>query len=69
MDKSSCPVKAIKGKPAAPTASPQYKKIAPIIKETAKEFNLPYHSKSTFIGAVISHAKLLYQLGKGPQMA
>jgi linoleoyl-CoA desaturase len=46
-----------------------YKKIAPIIKETAKEFNLPYHSKTTFVGAVVSHAKLLYQLGKGPQMA
>lgn len=46
-----------------------YKKIAPIIKETAKEFNLPYHSKQTFIGAVISHAKLLYQLGKQPQVA
>jgi len=46
-----------------------YKKIAPIIKETAKEFNLPYHSKSTFIGAVVSHAKLLYQLGQPPQMA
>jgi linoleoyl-CoA desaturase len=44
-----------------------YKKIAPIIKETAKEFNLPYHSKSTFIGAVISHAKVLYQLGKPSQ--
>ena len=46
-----------------------YKKIAPIIKETAKEFNLPYHSKPTFIGAVISHAKVLYQLGRQPQMA
>lgn len=46
-----------------------YKKIAPIIKETAKEFNLPYHSKSTFIGALVSHAKLLYQLGRPPQMA
>ncbi|MBK7666053.1 MAG: acyl-CoA desaturase [Sphingobacteriaceae bacterium] len=44
-----------------------YKKIAPIIKETAKEFNLPYHSKPTFIGAVISHAKLLYQLGRPNQ--
>lgn len=46
-----------------------YKKIAPIIKQTAQEFNLPYHSKQTFVGAVISHAKLLYQLGKQPQVA
>lgn len=46
-----------------------YKKIAPIVKETAKEFNLPYHSKPTFIGALVSHAKLLYQLGRNPQMA
>ena len=46
-----------------------YKKIAPIIQETAKEFNLPYHSKPTFFGAVASHAKLLYQLGRQPQMA
>lgn len=40
-----------------------YKKIAPIIKQTAQEFNLPYYSKKTFIGALASHAKLLYQLG------
>ncbi len=44
-----------------------YKKIAPIIQETAKEFNLPYHSKPTFIGAVVSHAKVLYQLGRPSQ--
>jgi linoleoyl-CoA desaturase len=41
-----------------------YKKIAPIVQQTAKEFNLPYHSKKTFIGALASHAKLLYQLGQ-----
>lgn len=45
-----------------------YKKIAPIIKETAKEFNLPYHSEPTFLSALISHAKLLYTLGKGPRI-
>lgn len=44
-----------------------YKKIAPIVEATAKEFNLPYHSKTTFLGAVASHAKLLYQLGQQPQ--
>jgi linoleoyl-CoA desaturase len=47
-----------------------YKKIAPIIEETAKEFNLPYHSKKTFVGALAAHAKLLYALGKPtPAMA
>lgn len=46
-----------------------YKKIAPIIRQTAQEFNLPYHSKTTFAGAVISHAVLLYRLGKKPQLA
>lgn len=45
-----------------------YKKLAPIIEQTAKEFNLPYHTKKTFIGALASHAKLLYQLGH-PKMA
>ncbi|MGZ3885039.1 MAG: fatty acid desaturase family protein [Bacteroidia bacterium] len=46
-----------------------YKKIAPIIRETAKEFNLPYYSEPTFLSAIISHAKLLYTLGKAPAMA
>jgi linoleoyl-CoA desaturase len=41
-----------------------YKKLAPIIKKTAQEFNLPYYSKKTFFGAVAAHAKLLYALGK-----
>lgn len=44
-----------------------YKKLAPIIQQTAREFNLPYHSKKTFIGALASHAKLLYALGKQPK--
>jgi linoleoyl-CoA desaturase len=47
-----------------------YKKIAPIIQQTAKEFNLPYYSKKTFVGAIAAHAKLLYQLGKpSPKVA
>lgn len=41
-----------------------YKKIAPIIRQTASEFNLPYHSKKTFVGAVASHARMLYMLGR-----
>lgn len=46
-----------------------YKKIAPIVMETAKEFNLPYHSKKTFLEALTSHAKMLYDLGREPRMA
>ena len=41
-----------------------YDKISKIVKETAKEFNLPYHYHPTFVGALSSHAKMLYQLGR-----
>lgn len=43
-----------------------YRKIASIVKNTAEEFGLPYKSEPTFIGALISHAKLLKQLGERP---
>lgn len=46
-----------------------YKKISPIVKQTAEEFNLPYHSKKTFFGALASHAKMLYHLGQMPKIA
>jgi len=42
-----------------------YKDISSIVKETAKEFNVPYHQKRTFLGAVTSHFKLLNKLGTG----
>lgn len=42
-----------------------YRKISKIVKETAKEFNLPYHQHKTFFGAVKSHFILLYRLGMG----
>jgi len=41
-----------------------YKRISKIVKETAKEFGLPYHSHATFLKAIIEHAKMLKQLGK-----
>ncbi len=41
-----------------------YKKIAPIVKKTVEEFNIPYLSKSTFVGAIYDHAKILYDLGR-----
>ena len=42
-----------------------YRKISKIVKETAKEFNLPYHQHRTFLDALKSHFTLLYQLGTG----
>ncbi len=41
-----------------------YRKISPIVRETAKEFNLPYHSEPHFIGALWSHTKMLWKLGR-----
>jgi linoleoyl-CoA desaturase len=43
-----------------------YRKIACIVKETANEFGLPYKSTRTFAGALLSHARLLRQLGAEP---
>lgn len=41
-----------------------YRKLSKIVKATAEEFNLPYNSEPTFVGALINHGKMLYQLGK-----
>ncbi len=41
-----------------------YRKISPIVQQTAKEFNLPYHSEPHFIGALWSHTKMLWKLGR-----
>lgn len=43
-----------------------YRKISKIVRDTAKEFKLPYLEKSNFVTALISHAKTLNQLGKKP---
>lgn len=40
-----------------------YSKISKIVKETAEEFNLPYHSYKTFYGALKDHTKMLHDLG------
>lgn len=40
-----------------------YRNIAPIVKATAGEFNIPYYSKKTFFNALQSHFKMLYLLG------
>lgn len=40
-----------------------YKNLAPIVKATAKEYNLPYIEHDTFFGAIRSHIKVLKRLG------
>lgn len=45
-----------------------YKDISSIVKETAQEFNVPYHHHRTFAQAVFSHFSLLYQLGMGKEI-
>ncbi|MEO1712280.1 MAG: acyl-CoA desaturase, partial [Bacteroidota bacterium] len=42
-----------------------YKKISKIVRETAKEFNLPYYQHDTFFAALKSHFTLLNDLGTG----
>ncbi|QCX40262.1 acyl-CoA desaturase [Aureibaculum algae] len=46
-----------------------YKKLAEIVKNTAKEFSLPYNEYKTFRRAVIEHYKQLEVLGKKPSIA
>lgn len=41
-----------------------YPNLAPIVKQTAQEFNLPYHCIPTFTEAVLGHGKMLRALGR-----
>ena len=41
-----------------------YKNLSPIVEETAKEFGVPYNTNKTFFGALRSHGKMLYKLGR-----
>ncbi|HCZ35255.1 MAG TPA: acyl-CoA desaturase [Cytophagales bacterium] len=43
-----------------------YRKIAAIVESTAREYNLPYKSATTFVDALLGHARLLKQLGTSP---
>ncbi|WP_340203012.1 fatty acid desaturase family protein [Ascidiimonas sp. W6] len=45
-----------------------YTKISKIVKETAKEFNLPYNEYKTTRKAIISHFNHLKELGKRPNL-
>ncbi len=44
-----------------------YKKLSKIVKATAEEFSVPYHSEPTFFSALRSHGKMLKQLGVAPK--
>ncbi|MCK4562223.1 MAG: fatty acid desaturase, partial [Flavobacteriaceae bacterium] len=46
-----------------------YKKLSKIVRETAKEFNLPYNEYKTFFSAFSEHFKQLDYLGKHPEVA
>jgi linoleoyl-CoA desaturase len=41
-----------------------YRKLSKIVKETAIEYDLPYHVHSNFIIAIYQHARMLWRLGK-----
>jgi len=42
-----------------------YRKLAPIVKMTIREFGLPYHEQRTFYTALWAHAGMLKKLGRG----
>ena len=41
-----------------------YKKVAKIVKSTAKEYGLPYYEQRTFVSALIEHGRMLRKLGR-----
>jgi linoleoyl-CoA desaturase len=41
-----------------------YRKLSEIVKQTAHEFELPYHSYKSFIGALKAHTNMLKMLGR-----
>ncbi|MDA9245975.1 acyl-CoA desaturase [Polaribacter sp.] len=46
-----------------------YQKLAKIVKQTAKEFNLPYNEYKTMTKAVVAHFSHLGVLGQKPELA
>lgn len=41
-----------------------YRKIAPIVQQTAEEFGVPYNTSKTFVSAILEHFKMLRNLGR-----
>jgi linoleoyl-CoA desaturase len=48
----------------AKTCHTHYKALAPIVKQTAHEFGLPYIENKTFTSALVSHYRMLRKFGK-----
>jgi linoleoyl-CoA desaturase len=46
-----------------------YPAISKIVKETAREFKLPYHEEPSFRGALLNHTRMLWKLGRMPQVS
>ncbi|HLG39435.1 MAG TPA: fatty acid desaturase, partial [Chitinophagaceae bacterium] len=46
-----------------------YRNLAPIVKRTAAQFEVPYHVQPGFLKALKEHAKMLKTLGKEPSAA
>lgn len=42
-----------------------YRKLSKIVKETAEQFGLPYHSEATFRKALVVHTQTLKKFGRG----
>ena len=43
-----------------------YRKLSKIVAATAREFGIEYHTQKTFLGAIASHARMLFELGRTP---
>lgn len=41
-----------------------YSKIAPIVENTAKEYNVPYYNHESLRSALANHTRMLYKLGR-----
>jgi len=41
-----------------------YRKISPLVKTTAKKYNLPYNVQNNFLMALVNHVKMLKALGQ-----
>lgn len=41
-----------------------YKRIASIVRDTAREYGLPYNSQHNFLAAILEHARMLHALGR-----
>lgn len=41
-----------------------YKNLSPIVKQTAEEFNVPYHTMDTFTEALVRHGRALKKFGQ-----